>query len=397
MNQKKNLSRILFSLILSGILLFTGCIDNSDPPTEEEPLPHISRSDLLLIQQDLIDWFEHHINKNTGLLTDMRENTSLKQDLFTGNVLAALSSINDTYPDLLQQNLNRIVGIYDDHPEQFSLSTSSLLLSLIYKTPASTSNPALEQELAQYILTFRKTEHTFNTTLLISKDAAYALTALLSHEKQTENITIKTNTTTLLNHYQQQLNKDSYYAPWYTTVFDHIPSTINLETTPYQTIIQINDMLIEHQETINTSTLGKYTSSNRSKDPIDYHLQSLKSMMIASNRSTYLNDTMNQTQFHQSLILGLMHLQNNITTEKTHLTISQNLTLLPLIYTINNILPNDNWSYIWESSTQTLIEAKTLQTSPELWMLLSIGVMASIGLLALVFIIIRLSYRNKEQ
>src|SRR6056297_20786 len=185
MNQKKNLSRILFSLILAGILLFTGCIDNSDPPTEEEPLPNISRSDLLLIQQDLIDWFEHHINKNTGLLTDMRENTSLKQDLFTGNVLAALSSINDTYPDLLQQNLNRIVGIYDDHPEQFSLSTSSLLLSLIYKTPASTSNPALEQELAQYILTFRKTKQSFNTTLSLSEEAAYALTALLSYVKQT--------------------------------------------------------------------------------------------------------------------------------------------------------------------------------------------------------------------
>jgi len=120
-------------------------------------------------------------------------------------------------------------------------------------------------------------------------------------------------------------------------------------------------------------------------------------MMIASNRSTDLNDTTNQTQFHQSLILGLMHLHHIITTEKTHLTISQNLTLLPLIYTINNLLPNTNWSYVWESSSQTLIEAKTLQTSPELWMLLSIGVMASIGLLALVFIIIRLYYRNKER
>ena len=396
MNQKKNLSRILFSLMLAGLLLFTGCTDNTSPPPEEEPLPRISRSDLLLIQQNLIDWFENHINKNTGLLTNI-ENTSLKQDVLTGCVLATLTQTNTTFPGLLQQNLNSIVGIYDDHPEQFNLSTTSLLLSLIYETPKSTSNPALEQALADRILSFRKPEQTFNTTLLISNDAAYALTALITHVHETNNETIKTNTTILLKQYQQLLNENSYYFPWYTQPFSIIDSSFNLSTHPHQTFIQINTQLINQQETINVSTMGKYIPENQSKESINYHLHALNSMMTASKLLTNLTDTKNQTQFHQSLILGLIYLKNMVTTEKTDFNIKHNLTLLPIIYTINNYLSDNNWSYVWEPSTQTLIEAKTLQTSPELWMLLSIGVMASIGLLSLVFIIIRLYYKNKRK
>lgn len=396
MNQKKNLSRILFSLMLAGLLLFTGCTDNTSPPPEEEPLPRISRSDLLLIQQNLIDWFENHINKNTGLLTNI-ENTSLKQDVLTGCVLATLTQTNTTFPGLLQQNLNSIVGIYDDHPEQFNLSTTSLLLSLIYETPKSTSNPALEQALADRILSFRKPEQTFNTTLLISNDAAYALTALITHVHETNNETIKTNTTILLKQYQQLLNENSYYFPWYTQPFSIIDSSFNLSTHPHQTFIQINTQLINQQETINVSTMGKYIPENQSKESINYHLHALNSMMTASKLLTNLTDTKNQTQFHQSLILGLIYLKNMVTTENIPFSIQHNLTLLPLIYTINNYLSDTNYSYVWEPSTQTLIEAKTLQTSPELWMLLSIGVMASIGLLSLVFIIIRLYYKNKRK
>jgi hypothetical protein len=160
--------------------------------------------------------------------------------------------------------------------------------------------------------------------------------------------------------------------------------------------MEINSFLIDYQETLSYSTTGKYIPPDQSFDSINYHIQSLNSMMISFNQSTQMNDTWNQTRFHQSLILGLMHLKNVILNEKTNLSIQQNLTLLPIIYELNRFLPNTNWSYVWEPETQTLIEAKTLQTSPELWMVLGIGVMASIGLLSLVFIIIRLYYRNKQ-
>lgn len=395
MNQKKQSMVMIITFFIVILLLLSGCIDNRAPVPDETDLSSFSRSDLLFIQQQLMDWFECHLNKNTGLLTDMRENTSLIQDLLTGFVLATFSSMNTTFPGVLQQNINSIVRIYDDHPDGFNLTTTSLLLSLIYETPESTSNPVLEQALADHILSFRATNTQFNTTPILSDEAAYGLTALRTHVQKTNNQSIQKNTTLLLEYYQQLLNEPSYYSPWYTPVFSQIDSSFNLPVNPYQTITQINTVLVENQETNDLLTTGNYIPPDQSYD-LTFHIQSLNSMMYAVNRSDNLNDTKNQTHFHQSLILGLMHLKNIMLNEKTNLSIKQNLTLLPILYELNSVLPNTNYSYVWEPETQTLIEAKTLQTSNELWMVLAIGVMASIGLLSLVFIIIRLYYRNKK-
>ncbi len=395
MNQKKQSMVMIITFFIIILLLLSGCVDNKAPVPEETDLPSFSRSDLLFIQQQIMDWFECHLNKNTGLLTDMRKNTSLIQDVLTGFVLATFSSMNTTFPGVLQQNINSIVRIYDDYPNRFDLTSTSLLLSLIYETPESTSNPMLEQALADHILSFRKTNTQFNTTPILSEEAAYGLTALRTHVQKTNNQSIRTNTTLLLKHYQQLLTEPSYYSPWYTPVFSQINSSFNLPVNPYQTITQINTFLVEQQETNDLSMTGTYIPPDQCYD-LTYHIQSLNSMIHAVNQSDILNDTKNQTQFHQSLILSLMHLKNIMLNEKTNLNIQQNLTLLPILYELNSLLPNTNYSYVWEPETQTLIEAKTLQTSPELWMVLAIGVMASIGLLSLVFIIIRLYYRNKQ-
>lgn len=404
LNAKKNHIRLIGSVLIVSILLFSGCTDTRKPYKEEIDLPSLHDEDLTTIQRQSYDWFIQRLNPTTGLLESSSRTATLTDQILAGHVLADLSSLNTSFPDVLQHNINSIVRVYEDNTSLFNLSTYSLLLDLIYKTPDETSNPRLEQDLALNILSYYEPGLGFNTTPVLSADAAYGLLALSTHVQKTTNTSIQNNTADLFQYYTNQIEAtesdavNGYFLPWFVPSFSFALQYDLVMEDLWGSILHINSELANNQEKKNDAIIGLYQSGSESLDSLTFQIHAVQSMMIQYNHSQAQLDPVNKTWSYESLILGLIHLKNQvITSNSTLLSDHQQVVLLPIITDIINMFPQDNWSYVWDSSTQTLIEGKTLETSPALWTALTIGVMGSIGLLALVFLIINLYRRYKKQ
>lgn len=403
MNWENYQVRIVLSILLIGILLFAGCSNQISIQDDEELLPSVQNEEIHLIQRKSLTWFYEYLNVSTGIVKHPDKSVSLTDQLFVGHILATYILLNDTFSEVLQRNLNYIVKEYNDNSSLFNLTETSLLLSLLYKTPKETSNEALEEDLANRILSFRETEHNFSTDPLLCSSAAFALSALSDYMLHAKNTSIQLNLSMLVAFYKHHIETtpvtatNGYFIPWFTPSFVHVffqnPSINDL----YESVVVINTQLVQNQETENGSQIGRYMIPLKLRnDNISYQLYGLKSMMHAYNLSKKMNDTSLQNHFYQSLILGLIHIKNRVLDNDTNLTIPQHLTLLLTIDQAITILPETNWSYLWEPSTQTLISEKTLETSDTVWLALTIGVVFSIGLLFIVFILIKLYYKHKK-
>jgi hypothetical protein len=403
MNKKKNQLFIVLSIVLIVIIVFSGCSDRRILQKDETMLPSVQREDLFLIQQQSLHCFHEQLTVSTGLLEYNDEEISLTDQVLTGHVLATYTGLNHSFSDVLQRNLHSIVKLYNENASLFTLTETSLLLSLLYKTPKETSNEQLETDLKDRILSFRKTKQSFSTNLNLSSSAAHALSALNDYVFHTQNDTIQSNLSMLIGYYQKHLEKtpvtatEGYFIPWFTPsltrILLHNPPMAGL----YETIILVNMQLVQDQDTQNCSKLGRYSNPKQeSNDTLTYQLHGLKSMIHAYNLSKTTNDTHLQNRFHQSVILNLIHLKNTVLPNTTNLSIHHHLTLLLLIDQAINVSPETNWSYLWESSTQTLITEKTLETSDTVWLALTIGVVFSICLLFIVFVLIKLYSKYKK-
>ncbi len=403
MNQKRNQVSIVLSILLIVIIVFSGCSAREMFQKDETMLPSVQREDLFLIQQRSLQPFYDQLNVSTGLLEYNDKEISLTDQVLSGHVLATYTEVNDSFSEILQRNLNSIVKSYNENASAFTLTETSLLLSVLYKTPKETSNERLETDLMDRILSFRKTKQSFSTDPILLPSAARGLSVLNDYVYHTQNDTILSNLSMLIAYYQEHIEQtpvtatEGYFIPWFTPSLTRIllkdPSIDGL----YETIILVNIELVQDQDTENSSQLGRYIHPNQiSEGNLTYHLHGLKSMMHAYNLSKTTNDTSLQNRFYQSLILGLIHLKNRVLDNASDLSIQHHLTLLLTIDQAITILPETNWSYLWEPSTQTLISEKTLETSDTVWLALTIGVVFSIGLLFIVFILIKLYYKHKK-
>lgn len=402
MTLSKKYRNIVLSVLIVLSLLFSGCTGNQKPTKEEDTsLPSLTRHDIEFLQQQSLNFFDQYINTSTGYLTIPSTNLSITDHILTGHVYADLKEKNNTFPGLLQQNINSIVRRYNDNPNQFNLLQTSLLLDLLYKTPESTSNPSLEHDLADRILNYSTNQH-FNTTPILSNEAGQALTALSKYTYYRQNESSQTNLTQLINYYVTELQttdlsvEKGYFKPWFTQSLYNLKKYNLSNNRLYPLIATINNQLISQQELSEIPSLGKYSHpAPMLNNSLQFQFYCLQSMITSYNQSQTQNDTINQSDFHQSIILNLIYLKNTLV-NMNNLTPQQHLIFLPIIHQTNTVLSSDSWTYLWDSSTQTLIEGKELETSNTLWTALTIGVMGSIGLLSLVFIIIRLYYKNQN-
>jgi hypothetical protein len=395
--QKKHI-HILFTLLIISILFFSGCTKQTTPKKEQTIVPTLTMHNLKDLHHDQLTWFQHHLNTSTGFLTNTTPKPSIIDQLSTGHILSTIQNTNPTIQQILNNHINTSIQKYKQHTSLFNLNTTSLFLHLLCTTQP-TQNTAIKTILAESILNYT-TNQQFNTTPLITPAVAYALTALTYYSTQIQNTTIQTTIDHLNTQYNQILHTTAftstqgYYTPWFTAYLSQQIPNNQHTNNPYQILTKINTNLSEYQEKTTLLTLGTFTHPKKPTNTI-YHLHATQSMMIAYNQSkTQPNQTKNDL-FHQSFILGLINIKNTYN-NTPNITINHRLLLLPLLHQARTILPNENWTYLWNSDTQQLIKAKSLETSPTVWTALTIGVMGSIGLLALVFIIINLYYKNKR-
>lgn len=402
-----NYVHVILSFFLCIILVLSGCI-NQELKEEETMIPSLQTQDLRTIQDQTLSWFNQHINKSTGLLNTSLEPLTLSDDILTIKILLAYASENETFTSLLNQSMDTVIEKYLLQKNSTLLLSNAQLLSLFCSNPSYKNNQGLQDQLAMSILSNQHQNNTFNTTPFLSRDAALALNALMLYATETTNTTIKTWVNdTIVSYYQiiseflehvdsSWINQHGYQLHTFTIPFSTSLSDNNTTLEWYQLISDMDKKLSDFQETYQNNTLGQYTSFG-TDEPFLYQLQAMESMSLAYHLSNTLDQKNDESIFRQSYVLGLIYLKNTILEHQTQLlTIEQNLSVLLITKNALNELPQTNWTYLWDSSNQQLLEGRSLETSPTLWTVLIIGVMGSICLLALVFILVQLYYKNKR-
>lgn len=406
--KQKNI-HLFISFFLVFNLFISGCLDRSEPKPEETNLPSLQRQDLVSIQQQTLNWFGQYLNTYREEISQSSDQGLIEQ-IRTSRLLLTFDQKNLSYTQVLNKTIQEILESYDQNQANQTLYTTSQLLILLHNAPSSYSSLAMKDELADHILSFKNQNNTFNTTPVLSKEAASGLTALIIHYSSTSNestyeplVELITTYYSLLTQYHKNHNvsndtnfeNQEYTNHYFTIPFSKIYSFNDSRVDSYQLIYVVNEALSKFQETQDKQHLGQFISYNQT-DPLLYQVEAIQSMMIGYTLSQKDQRFHNDTLFKQSLILGLIHLKNTISANTSViLTTQQHLVLLPVIHEVLTMLPSTNWTYLWDSSNQLLLEGRSLETSPTLWTALTIGVMGSIGLLSLVFIIIRLYYKNK--
>lgn len=405
--KKTFIIQLILTLFLCMMLVFSGCL-NQPVKEEETMLPSLQAQDLLKIQEQTLSWFNQHLNESTGLLSDTLESLTIADYIDTVQVLFEYSSENATYALLLDRSIDNLIDKYALQKNYATLQTDAQLLTLLCILPSSYNDNGLQDQLAMSILSNQQQNNTFNTTPVLSQDAALALNALLLFAKETTNETIKTRINDTVKIYQQIISEylekidssdpdhQEYHVHSFSIPFNTGLSWNHSDIEWYELISDMNNKLSDFQERYQNYTLGQYTSFVN-KDPFLYQLNALESMSISYNLSKTLDQKNDESIFRQSLILGLIYLKNTILGNQSQsFTTEQNLSLILLLKQALSELPQTNWTYLWDSSNQQLIEGRSLETSPTVWTALTIGVMGSICLLALVFIIVQLYYKNKR-
>lgn len=370
---------------------------------DETRLPSVSYDEIVSLKNHSLNWFSNTIEHSTGFLEENNMNNTLTDHLLTGHVLATYSVLNASFLDVLDRNLHTLVKLFNEDPSLFDLKNSSLLLSLLYMTPEEKEDEDLEHQLANHILSFRETPDFFKSENILSHSASFALSALSDYVFRRNNESVQTNLSTLVSFYQKQVKTtrvnttEGYFIPWFTpSLLKVLRQDVSFNNV-YDRITQINNQLIASQETKDIFQLGRYMHIDLMKtDDIGYQLHALKSMMNGYVLSKTTNDTMNQTCFHQSLILNFLYLKNTVLENSTLLSSQQHLTMLLVINQVFTVLPETEWSYLFEPSTQTLFLEKTLETTEAVWLALTIGVMFSIVFLFIVFVLIKGYYKLKK-
>ena len=408
--RRQTLVHMLLSIFLVFILLFSGCLNQKEPKNEETNLPSLQRQQLSTIQQHSLDWFTNHFNGTTGSLENVSEPVTIRDRILAANVLISYADEQTSFTTSLNKTIEGIIQEYQKDSENYSLLTSAQLLDVLCTAPLSFSSQTIRNELADRIIQYQQ-ELQFNSTTVLTKENAIALTALIHYDLNTQNESIHELLIQLIYSYHQRLTSyyeqyqtddaiyfenQQYYNHYFTPSLMLMQSLDLVSVDPVHLMYSINQQLSQLQETQNNQNIGQYTSYNQT-DSFLYQLEALQSMNNAYNFSITLDQKENETLFKQSLILGLIYLKNQILQNDTRsLSAQQHLTLLPVIQKALRNLPSENWTYLWDSSNQLLLEGRELETSSTVWTALSIGVMGSIGLLALVFIIIQLYYKNKK-
>ena len=404
--KKTFIIQLILTLFLCMMLVISGCL-NQPVKEEETMLPSLQAQDLLTIQEQTLNWFNQHLNESTGLLSDTLESLTLADYIDTVKVLFEYSSENATYALLLDRSIDNVIDKYILQQNSSSLQTDAQLLTLLCILPSSYTDHGLQDQLAMSILSYQQ-NYTFNTTPVISQEAALALNSLMLYAEETTNKTIIARINDSLFFYKLMIRSNlsrfdssdvesyGFHAHYFSIPFNTALSWNNSNNGWYQWINKISKKLIDFQETYKNHTLGQYTSFGND-DPFLYQLHALESMRISYNLSKTLDQRDNESSFRQSLILGLIYLKNTILGNQSQiLTSEQNLSLILLLKHALSELPQTNWTYLWDGSNQQLIEGRSLETSATVWTALTIGVMGSICLLALVFIIVQLYYKNKR-
>ena len=378
--------------------------DNAGQPT-------LQRNNLLTLQNESLNWFQHHLNHSTGQLS-VEENLSFIDQMLTSHILVSSASKIPSSTEILITSIEGILETYSKNETNYSLIDHAYLLNLLHIVPSSLSAESTKERIADHILSSKNDQHLINTTPVLSKDAAIALTALSHHYDFTYNYSKQQEIKTIIETYGQIVNTSLNQKEENTSLYENDQAFIlSYFTTPF-TIIHTIDESIINASTLTTKInnnlrnnqhmsgsdqeLGQFNLTTQLTSFL-VQLQCITSMNQAYNLSKTTADTKNTSRFKESLILGLIYIKNERTNDHHKpLTPQEHLFLLLTLDNVLSVLPQTNWTFLWDANSNQLLEGRTLETSSTLWTVLTIGVMGSIGLLALVFIIISLYYKNKR-
>lgn len=403
--RKTSIQVLIVSIILLSSI-FTPLLNAQDT----SGAPSLQRQDLIQIQEESLSWFQNTLNQSTGRLMNETNELTLTDHILTGIILELYASDISSSNEILTNAVEGILNDYSENETNHSLFTHALLLNFLYRIPSSFSNESTKERIANHILFSTTKSHLFNTSQVVSQEGAAALQALILHYDYTNNYSkqqeiamiIHAYNETLYNHYQLFTKNNTNNTEIYNLSFFTIPlSTIytidEQFIQPYSLIIHINNQLQHIQQRKRPGdTLGQYIQNDPTKRLV-HQLHSINSMSQAYNLSKTMDDSQNTTAFKESLILGLIYLKNIRKADWTDTpSPSEHLLLLSILHKTLSVLPDEPWTFLWDSDKGQLLEGRALEPSPTLWTALTIGVMGSIGLLALVFIIIGLYYKNKR-
>lgn len=378
--------------------------DNAGQPT-------LQRNNLLTLQNESLNWFQHHLNHSTGQLS-VEENLSFIDQMLTSHILVSSASKIPSSTEVLITSIEGILETYSKNETNYSLIDHAYLLNLLHIVPSSLSAESTKERIADHILSSKNDQHLINTTPVLSKDAAIALTALSHHYDFTYNYSKQQEIKTIIETYGQIVNTSLNQKEENTSLYENDQAFIlSYFTTPFTIIHTIDESIINASTLItkinnnlrnnqhmsgSDQELGQFNLTTQLTSFL-VQLQCITSMNQAYNLSKTTADTKNTSRFKESLILGLIYIKNERTNDNHKpLTPQEHLFLLLTLDNVLSVLPQTNWTFLWDANSNQLLEGRTLETSSTLWTVLTIGVMGSIGLLALVFIIISLYYKNKR-
>ena len=404
-DKKKTVKNIIISFIILIIILFSGCFERA-PKQEETMLPSLQASDLDVMISEQLSWFTTELEPSTGILKNHSQTEALNEYMLTAKVLLTLAQQNESYEHIVNTTIITIIEAYEKEKTNVSLPSKAKLLELLTQPGIALNVSSTIADLGSELESYQQENYTFNTTPILSIDAAQFLLAIVSYEQVVNNQSLSTLVDQSITQYQtlitnvlasdETIEQKEYMLHYFTEAFKTYYDEHQMKSDIFNFITRLNMGLIYNQETVDQNTLGQYQGFSM-RNPNQYHLDALHQIMSAYSVSKNIEIDENGSNLKQSVILGLIYLKNNLAENTTmSLETMDQLKLILVLNQAQNLLEEDNYTYLWDASNQLLIEGRSLETSPTLWMLLTIGVMGSIGLLALLYIVIQLYYKNKQ-
>jgi hypothetical protein len=411
-NKIKRLVSILtiITFLISSAFL-SGCIEPAKVRPSTESILTISKTIINNSYQQSISWLKYNLNQDNlfNETYNFSSNTSsIKPEVISqfnaAVILSNLSNSNNSYLLTHEKNINQIIknyyieinntGFFMENNES-NLELNILGLNMIVDSPFYQDYQKIASKIATEILNNQNQSGKLifkNQSLSDYDELIYAYLMIVS----------------LTKYYERSYNPIYFNAAnttyeYYVTIINQLnnplllPSKINMLSYKFYItnnedlkfeILNLGEELIKKQEIKKLNSIGSF---NENKSDIIFNALATESLAKIYKMTDEDNDTDNKSIFRKHMLLSiyniLNHQINKSDNKNIHAAFTDNLNedeidlldstvqSILTIHKISNIMPENDWIYIYDGDESTFIISTFKGQNEGLWIALSMGVL----------------------
>lgn len=437
----------LIILLFLGCTVFSGCIHNEPLTQPGDSIILVTSADLQQGVQNATTWFLRNINSK-GIFnysydpvteTYSTKNNMIRQ-LMASRLLAELSQTNESLQLLHQKNLDFIFTYwyketndtgYIFYDNKSKLGAIAMAVRTLVYSPFFEEYYNETRKLAQTILLLQHEngsfepwyippDYTYDADYLLTFYSGEAILALLElYQKTNESVYFDAAVLSqeyYLEKYVKHLQENYYpaYVPWHTQSLYHLYLLTGNQSYA-DAILFLNDKLLELQERTNMTTLGRFYNSSTPQYGSPHSSSDAvytEGLAYAYEIAVILNDSVHQEIYRKALVLAvhnLLTLQYHTGDHRIHGAVRYNVDdprirvdttqhTLDAFRKTQQVFDEtaSDWYYYYDVETGDLFLKKTRAgPSDTVWFALTGGVILSIVVLFVVYLMYRKFYLSK--